>query len=60
MANVQAIPDSFPALPEAGKQDLDVNVLHVILPDEQIIPCTSDCAGHTRGPGACIKSHMLV
>ena len=43
MANVQIITDSIPALPEVGRQDLDVNVTHVNLPDNQIIPCTPDC-----------------
>ena len=37
-ANVQVIPDSIPALPEVGRQDLDVNVIHGILPDTQIYP----------------------
>ena len=47
--------DSIPALSEVGRQDRDVNVIHVILPDTQIKPCTPDCAGHTRGPGAGIQ-----
>ena len=34
------------------RQDLDVNVNHVTLADRRVLPCTSNCAGHTLGPGA--------
>ena len=43
-ANVQITPNSIPALPEVGRHDLIVNVIHVILPDTQIIHCTPDRA----------------
>ena len=61
MANVQNSPHCIPALPEVGRQDLDINVNHVTLADRIVIPCTSkNYVGHTLDPGGGIQSHPFV
>ncbi len=54
--NHQIFPESNPALPEVDRPDLHVHVLHMVLPERQLIPCAPGCADRYKAQAQAFRA----